>query len=159
MSMNDLHRAFRLIDEHSDEADFVGTRSEELVELAASALGLTFPPTYREFLLRLGAGDIAGAEFYGVITADFVNSGVPDAIWLAMRHRNTSQLPKSLVMVYTYGEGTYCAIDTSQRIANGESPIVIWDPGLSLPDDKLEVVAEDFGRFFYKTIEYMLRDC
>jgi hypothetical protein len=44
-SMDDLERAFALIRENADDADFVGPRDAEMIEAAESALGLSFPAT------------------------------------------------------------------------------------------------------------------
>ncbi len=90
--MNELEQAIRLIDQNAASADFEGPKSEELVRLAEGALGLTLPPTYREFVRRQGCGDIAGEEFYGVIKDDFENSTVPNGIWLTLNERRTANL-------------------------------------------------------------------
>jgi hypothetical protein len=64
-----------------------------LVLKAESALGLKFPPTYRKFLLEYGCGNIFGMEFYGVVDDNFINSSIPDAIWITLNERKTSNLP------------------------------------------------------------------
>jgi len=56
-------------------ADYEAAR--ELVVQAEEALGSRFPHSYRSFVGELGAGDIAGEEFYGVIDDNFDSSGVP----------------------------------------------------------------------------------
>jgi hypothetical protein len=50
---------------------FAGSKADDLIQKAEKALGLYLPPTYRRFVSALGAGDIAGQEFYGVIDDDF----------------------------------------------------------------------------------------
>lgn len=146
MSMNDLQQAFELIEEHSDDADFDGPKDERVVAAAEDALGLIFPPTYRTFLLRLGCGGISGFEFYGVINADFENSGIPDAIWFTLRERVDSQLPQSLVLIAETGEGGYYALDTSDTLDDGECSVVEWVPGAS--DPPIQKISTDYGRFF-----------
>ncbi len=159
MSLDDYPAAARLVSEHSDLADFVGERPEELVERAEAALSLRFPPSYRSFLRELGAGDIAGEEFYGLVTDDFENSSVPDGIWLTLDEREASNLPEALVVVYSDGMGNYYCLDTAHQGADGEHPVVMWMPGASEPDDELEVMSEDFGRFFYAMVsEGLARD-
>ena len=44
--------------------DFEGAKPESLVARAETALGLTFPPSYRRFLLEMGCGDINGLEIF-----------------------------------------------------------------------------------------------
>jgi hypothetical protein len=147
MSMNDLEQAFHLIEDNAG-GDFEGPKPDHLIENAEATLGLSFPPTYREFLRRLGAGDIAGAEFYGVIKDDFIHSSVPDAIWLTLDERKNSNLPESLIIVADTGYGHYYAIDVSKKTATEESPIVEWSPG----DNSSQVVADDFGAFLLQRL-------
>ncbi len=152
MSLDDYTAGAQLVSEHSDLADFVGERPEELVEQAEAALGLRFPPSYRAFLRELGAGDIAGEEFYGLITDDFENSSVPNGIWLTLDEREVSGLPESMVIVYEEDDEGYVAIDTAQQRPGDEHPVVLWSAGASEPDDEFEVVAEDFGQLFRERV-------
>jgi len=149
--MEDLDEAFEII-EHNGESDFDGTKSEYLLGKAEQALGLSFPPTYRAFLSRLGCGDIAGAEFYGVVKDDFVNSGVPDAVWLTLDERKSSQLPKSHILIGSTGDGGYYAIDCSQPSGDGENPVVEW----WARSQKQSIIASDFGEYFLRSIREAL---
>jgi hypothetical protein len=151
MSMENLDQAFKLIQLHDDRADFDGPKSDELLSKAEQALELSFPPCYRAFLSRLGCGDIAGLEFYGVIREDFDDSGIPDAIWLTLDERTSSQLPASHIIVAETGDGGYYAIDCSDS-SNGECPVVQWWPGAN----KQEMVASDFGEFLLRSIQIAL---
>ncbi len=144
--MNDLEKAFHLIDANPTSADFAGPKSEQLIANAEAELRLTFPPTYRRFLHRLGAGAVLGAEFYGVIKDDFEHSGVPDAIWLTLKYRKTSKIPESFVIVSDTGDGNYFAIDVSKKNAAGESPVLEWSPVSNLS----KVVSDDFGTFLFQ---------
>jgi hypothetical protein len=156
MSMTDLQAAIECVRQHPGRGNFEGEKADDLIRKAESALGLTFPTTYREFLRELGCGNVGGAEFYGVIDADFVNSSVPDAIWLTLDERVSSELPRELIVVAETGVGSYYAIDTRQREATGESPIVEWIPGRSKPTDKLEILWKDYGSFFLNQIQSCL---
>jgi hypothetical protein len=155
MSMKDLEEALQLIREHEDQAFFAGPRDERFIEAAERALGLSFPPTYRRFLRELGCGDIAGEEFYGLVDDDFVDSGIPDGIWLTLKVRQEdSEFPRHLIIVAATGDGGYYAIDTSRRSSEGESPVVMWFPGP--PGGHVEEVAEDFGAFMLQQIKQAL---
>lgn len=142
----------RTIQDNVDTSDFMGARPDALVRSAEAALGVKFPPSYRRFVTELGAGSIAGEEFYGVTTSDFEVSSVPNGIWLTLTQRKTSGLPKHLVLVYGVGNGQYFALDTSKHSEDGESPLVVWTPGASKAEDELETAAADFGSFFLKTV-------
>lgn len=156
MGLHDLQAGLRLVEEHGEEADFAGARPEELIERAEAALGLRLPPSYRAFVGELGAGDIAGEEFFGVTSADFEISSVPNGIWLTLSEREDSGLPEALVVVYSVGDGTLYALDTAQAGDDGEAPVVAWVPGMSASGEELETIAADFGTFFRKTVESAL---
>jgi antitoxin YobK len=152
VSLEDYRSGRDLIEAHAEEADFEGERSEQLVEQAEAALGLAFPPSYRAFVRELGAGDIGGEEFYGIVDEDFENSGIPDAIWLTLGERGSSNLPDSLILVGATGDGSYFALDTARTDAAGEAPVVVWTPGASSPGEDLEQIASSFGSFFAEAI-------
>ncbi len=145
MGMAELDAVLRLVEEHDDEADFVGPREESLIEAAEQALGLRFPPTYRRFLLELGTGGFDGEEIYGIISEDLGRAGVPNAIWLTLDERQSSGLPGSMVTIYNDGMGGFFVLDTAKPGKGGEPPVEVWQPGASQPDDTLEVVGDDFG--------------
>jgi hypothetical protein len=145
--MDDLDQFLRLVEEHDDEADFVGPRGAALVEAAESALGVSFPPTYRRFVTELGAGDIAGQEFYGIVSGEFVSSSVPNGIWLTLTARREWPLPGSMVVVGFDGGIGYYVLDTAKGVADQEPPVELWHPGASVPGEPLEQVAADFGAF------------
>jgi antitoxin YobK len=153
VSLEDYREAASLISSHSDSARFGRERAAELVERAEAVLGVRFPPSYRTFVRELGAGDVAGEEFYGITSDEFVDSSVPNGIWLTLREREDSGLPEHLVIVYEDDEGDYYTLDTSKEGSESENPVVLWIPGASQPDDDLEQVADDFGTFFRETVE------
>lgn len=148
MSVSELEQAFQLIDQNKASADFEGPKSEELVRSAEAALGLTLPPTYREFVRRLGCGDISGEEFYGIIKDDFEKSSVPNGIWLTLNERKVANLPESIIIVADNGVGGWYAIDTSKKNTDGDSPVVDWWPN----NQPSQVVAEDFGVFLLQRL-------
>ncbi|AIS10581.1 hypothetical protein JM49_02500 [Pseudomonas chlororaphis subsp. aurantiaca] len=155
MASTDIVKGLDFAVKHGLQVDFDGEKSADLVDAAEITLGVIFPPSYREFLTSLGCGDAAGHEFYGVISPDFINSGVPDAIWLTLRERVDSKLPSRLVIVGAQGDGAYYALDCGRVTEGKECPVIIWWPGASeekLIDDA-EVLAVDFGSFFLDKIK------
>ncbi|OCG35163.1 hypothetical protein A9G29_02425 [Gilliamella sp. Fer2-1] len=149
MSVQDVIDTINVIERNSENADFLGHKDPNLVIAAEKSLNITFPNSYRYFLTELGAGGIYGQEFYGVINNDFINSGIPDAIWLTLKERKESNLPEYLVLIYFGGDGDYYAIDCRDP---NNAPIVYWEPGASQENDKLHKIADDFGAFFKETI-------
>lgn len=146
--MKPIDKAIWLIKEN--DGDFEGPKNECLVKKAQHALGIKFPPTYKQFLMELGCGDIEGFEFYGVINSDFENAGVPDAIWLTLSERKEG-LPEDLVIVGSSGYGTYFAIDTSRRSDTGECPVIEY-----MKDCERRFIANDFGEFLLNEINSVL---
>ncbi|MDF7675788.1 SMI1/KNR4 family protein [Neisseriaceae bacterium ESL0693] len=149
MSVIDVKETIELINKHPNISDFVGKINPVWIDQAEKVLGIKFPTDYKYFLENLGCGDIYGVEFYGIIKDNFINSGIPDAIWLTLKERKESELPDYLVIVYFGGDGDYYAIDCRDP---SNAPIVYWAPGASKPNDKLYKVADDFGCFFKETI-------
>lgn len=149
MSVNDVKDTIALIEQDSENVDFDGHKDLSLIIAAETALNIKFPDSYCYFLENLGCGDIYGQEFFGITKADFINSGIPNAIWLTLKERKESDLPEYLVIVYFGGDGDYYAIDCRDP---HNAPIVYWEPGVSKKSDKLHKIADDFGIFFKETI-------
>jgi len=148
--MEDLKKAFEIINKNAEEGRFSGPKAEELILMAERVLSLKFPPTYKEFLRRFGAGSIFGVEIYGITRAEFINASIPNGIWLTLREREDIQLPNNLIIIYDYDDGVYFAIDTSIITAEQENPVVAW--AQDLPDNQIKIIAPDFGKFLLKII-------
>lgn len=150
MSIDDVNKTIALINSHLDEADFDGNKDEGLVKLAENYLGVTFPDSYRYFLKKLGCGDIAGQEFYGVINEEKINSGIPDATWITLKHRKQSNLPTKYIIFYDFGDGDYAVLD-SEKNNQGNNIVEVWSPG----ENTFQFHSDDFGKFFYEKIKQM----
>lgn len=142
--MADFQQVLRLIAANPEEGFFVGPRDLALIALAEKALGGRFPPTYREFVAMLGAGDFGGFEVYGVIDGEFENSSVPNGVWLTLDERRLSGLPHSLVIVASTGDGSYYCVEMSDE---RDTPVVVYQPAYPADQQRLDEVAEDFGAF------------
>lgn len=151
MQKSYFEKATEIINQNSQFNNFVGSRPDSLIEKGELRLGLKFPPSYREFLKKYGAGYFAGESYYGLIGENFEDSGHPDGIWLNISSRSYG-VPNHLVIVNGLGEGTEFAIDTSKPDQKGECPIVAVPIGYQGGFD-LEVIANSFGEFFYNTIQ------
>jgi antitoxin YobK len=117
MSIEDVDQALALIAEHRDEGTFAGPADDATIERAEALLGLTFPPTYRRFLRHLGAGDIWGEEFYGIVDEELEEPLVPNVVGLALAERSAGSLPVHLLPVYALGDGTIFGLDFSATLA------------------------------------------
>ncbi len=144
MSIEKYHLALKLI-EDSGLGDFEGSKPESLVAQAETSLDLTFPPSYRKFLLEMGCGNINSFEIYGLINDNFENSSIPDGIWLTLNERKLNGLNSDYVLIGEGGDGTFYALDTKQIGYDNESPVV----RLSADWKQSEKVAKSFGHYFF----------
>lgn len=158
MSMRDLETAFSIMKANADLMDFVGPRPEALVAAAETAIGFTFPNTYRKFLLELGAGSFGATEIYGVVDADFVNSAVPDGVWCTLQDRAKGYIPTGFFEVYDTGLGSCYCLDLAQRDSQGECPVFEFYPGAPMDEQPSEPVAEDFGSLLLQLVQEELED-
>ncbi|HEY1906964.1 MAG TPA: SMI1/KNR4 family protein [Myxococcaceae bacterium] len=147
MTLEKYRRATELVAK-AGGGDFVGARPESLVARAEAALGLRFPPSYREFLLEFGAGDIAGFEVYGVIDEEFGDVRVPDAIALTLDARRSGLDPR-YILIGTLGDGSHDCLDTVHLGPGGEAPVV----QLSSEFDDPVTLADSFGEYFLVEVQ------
>jgi hypothetical protein len=153
MGNEKIIKAFRIINDNKNiSSSFHGKISEKLIVKAEKYLEIKFPNSYREFLLEHGNGFFNGREFYGIVNEDFINSSIPDGIWLTMDERINFNLDKSLILIEQSIE-YYYAIDTSRTI-NDENPIIDVIPGLK--KEECNIIANDFGSFFLNEIKQSL---
>jgi hypothetical protein len=148
--MQDYELARAMMAEHPSWCDFEGPRGETLVALAETKLGLTFPPTYRRFLLELGTGTFGTAEFYGVIHDNFEDSSAPDAIWYTMSERRQGRLPSDLIVVGSHDEGLLLVEGSPGR--NAEGKVIEIVGGYPLDQQEQGVIAADFGEYLRMSV-------
>ncbi|HTS82715.1 MAG TPA: SMI1/KNR4 family protein [Myxococcaceae bacterium] len=153
MTVEKYRRARELITK-AGGGDFAGPKPESLVARAEEALGLRFPPSYRQFLLELGCGDVGGFEVYGVVDDDFVHSSVPDAIWMTLEERRNVGLDPRYLVIGTLGDGTLDCLDTVHLGRDGEAPVV----QLSSEGEDPVRLADSFGEYFLTEVESALSE-
>jgi hypothetical protein len=147
VSLRDYQIAKSLIEEAG--GDFDGPKSEDLIAAAEQALELGFPPSYRQFLLDLGCGDVNGLEVYGLIDHRFEKSSVPNGIWLTLNERRNIQLDHAYILIGDGGDGCYLALDTRNADGSGENPVV----RLSVDGEESESVAMSFGAYLLNAVK------
>jgi antitoxin YobK len=147
MSIQDYETAKGLIKSSSKVSTFRGRKDERLIDVAERELSVEFPKSYRKFLQEFGSGGLGSFEIYGLINDNFVNSGIPDVVWLTNKGRKEWNLPKFLIPIYDLGDGELFCVDL-RTLKEGEAEIVAYTPGYSINNEKLEKVADDFGTLF-----------
>lgn len=115
-----------------------------MIKAAERNLSVEFPQTYRKFLQEFGSCGLGSFEIYGLVSDNFINSGIPDVVWLTNKGREEWGLPKYLIPIYDLGDGEWFCIDL-RTLKEGEANIVPYTPGYSSSDQYIEKVADDFG--------------
>ncbi|MFJ8258568.1 SMI1/KNR4 family protein [Peribacillus asahii] len=153
MSWSNYEKAIELLEQNQEECDFEGLRSENLIEKAETVLGIKFSKIYRHFLINYGAGNFGSQEVFGVIHDDFINSGVPDAIWYTMIERRDSRLSDNFLIIYDTGiDEVYC-LDFNKLNGENEPAVVSINLGIDFSEQSIELIADDFGDFLLELIQ------
>jgi hypothetical protein len=161
MSMKDLYKAFELVENNfeNEEKVFSGPQSHALIKKAEAALHTSFPKTYKIFLEKYGCGGVGSLEIYGLIKDEefeeekIFSSGIPNAVWTTLKYQKEYGYPTHLITIASLGNGDEYCIDTQQVDGNGENPIVVYPILKPESGQKLEIVAEDFGKFFLDMVQ------
>ena len=98
--------------EESSNGNFDGAKSEDLIEKAELFLEVKFPKEYKDFLRKLGCGDINGKEIYGIISDKFENSSIPNMVWFTASSRKEFSISKNLIFIASSDEYDF-VIETS----------------------------------------------
>jgi antitoxin YobK len=144
MSLEAYNQAKQIILSNNEQSDFVGPCSKEFIVQAEQKLGLKFTGSYLDFLLSFGAGNFGAEEIYGIISNDFENSSIPDAIWYTITERRESKLPKNLLIIYDTGSDEVYCLDFN-KIDNKEPKVVSFVPGIAIENQTYEIIANNFG--------------
>jgi hypothetical protein len=110
------------------DAFIAGGQTQAIVASAEAKLGLSFPPSFREYLLRWGNLSFDGCEYYGLTrNTDFENASIPNCVWFTLRKRSQVGLPGSLVVFRNIDDDEYVCVDTDHALDGEERGIAIWD--------------------------------
>jgi hypothetical protein len=132
---------------------FAGPRGE-LIPAAEAALGFSLPPSYRQFIERLGAGSIGSFEVYGLTGQPFTGV-VPDAVGRTLRDREgPSRLPHTMLVIGSDGTGGDYVLDVSK---GAEPPVEVWEGGRSVLGRQLERVGDSFGSWLLENVRIETR--
>jgi hypothetical protein len=141
------------IKQRNKSLSWAGPQQPSTVRTAESILGLRLPLSYTAFLLSFGAGGIKGDEISGLREDNPFLHGEGNVCADTIRWRGEIGMPDHLILVHaTEDELGYC-LDSSSPDAEGEYPVVAYDPDLPRSAAP-RVVFASFGEFL---LEY-LRD-
>jgi len=147
MGMHDLHAAYTLIDRHPNLNHFRGRQSEAKIRGAETALGCLFPPTYRDFLRRLGGGGFGSVPFQYLSGRRYPDTTDEDLVGYVLRCRTDLGDPDYIISVCVPDFLLRACLDLRYVDEGGEMPIVHWASFYTRPRKRHRRLAPDFGRF------------
>jgi len=158
MDDRNLDQAFILIDQWPQLQRFAGPQSEASIDKAESLLNLTFPPSYRRFLSKYGAGGFGSLDIYGIVNSTLDSAELPNAIWLTLQERVTAGLPHSLVILAQGDDDdAYVCLNCLQESGStSEVPVIAYDPqGMESLADSYRI-AKTFGSFLLRVVQMVI---
>jgi len=150
-------RAVELINKKKIDFTKNNKKTECFISEAEVFLSVLFPKSYKVFLKDFGYATFLGLRIYGIIDNNFINSSIPDAIWLNTSNRKDFNQPTHIITISDIGDGSYYALDLSQMNDDNECPVVIWPIGGYEMTPVLEIVAPDFGTWFLDEIKEQVK--
>ncbi|KEZ47964.1 hypothetical protein GS18_0218470 [Metabacillus indicus] len=144
-----MNKAFKIIEDNIEEADFLGSVEENEIIEAENRLKLQFPESYKQFIKHYGLGDIFGEEIYGLGVEPL---GIPSVIWITELLRKEMELPKDYLVIYNSGvNNEYHAIDCNPNENFGS--VISFTEGISFKEQEINMEFSSFGEFFLKLLE------
>jgi antitoxin YobK len=137
----------------SERANFGHGVPEQVIADAERHLGVAFPPSYRWWLEKYGAGYIGGYELQGLVPEMIANREpdlplIGDLVYLADLRAKRPGHPMHLLEILSYEGDEVYLLDTARRGPDGECPVVCRHAG----SDELQDVAADFAGFLEREL-------
>jgi hypothetical protein len=153
MATPDPHERLAALIAQSARAKFGRGVSEEVIADAERHLGMSFPPSYRWWLMNYGGGYLGSCELQGLFL-EMIDSSEPDLpligdlVYLADLNAMRPAHPKHLLEILSYEGDEVYFLDTARPNANGEYPVIGRYPSV----DELQDVAIDFAAFLEREL-------
>ena len=133
----------RMLDEL--DGDISGPKPEEMVAAAEAKLGVPFPPSFRQYLLKWGNVSFEGIEYYGLTqNSDFDNSGIPNCVWYTLKQRRQVGLPDHLIIFLNHDGDEFICIDTDHVLDGDERGIAFWNNAERTVSDQLAITFAEY---------------
>ncbi|WP_174931332.1 SMI1/KNR4 family protein [Burkholderia lata] len=123
-----------------------GPVSIEKIQEAESLLRVEFSSSYKEYLFEYGVVEIDGRSFAGLTPNSVGDMG--DVVAFTRYARENYSLPNQYVALDFQDGDAFLCIDTSQKDADGESPMALVSP---VDGRKMgSVAAKNWGDYLVK---------
>jgi hypothetical protein len=125
---------------------------EQVVAAAEQVMGIAFPPSYRWWLGRYGAGYLGGYELQGLAPV-MPSERDPSEVFIGdvvqtFRCNIANGQPAHLVEILNYDGDEIYYLDMSATAADGEAPVVCRSSHVS----QVQRVAESFAAFLCREL-------
>ncbi len=159
MSIKDLEKAIDIIYRHfsQDEVTIGKGCPQSFMDIVEDRLGVNFPISYKKFLTQKGQGGVGSLFISGIRAVnaeELFDTGIG---WKVKNDRKQFNIPSHIIRIEDIGNGDCYALDLSQMNKEGECPVVVWPIGGYEATPELEIVAPDFGTFFFEMVEEQIR--
>ena len=147
-----VERVRRRLGDHESPCRITGPAADSAIAAAEEALGVEFPPSYRQFLKTFGG--IALPTHLGIVH-DFggVAPEGADVVGRTLKAREERRLAMHLVVVGMGAEfQEWFCLDLSKPRANGEYPIVLFDARDNALDQQF---YDDFGQMLNEVLGFV----
>ncbi len=146
--MATVRKAAEIIEAYPEYAQFAGGVPFEEIWVTEQELEVTFPDSYRDFLLKYGCGTFGGSLVYGLGVPSDTS---PSVVWATNLMRDSDDFfPADLVPVQGGAEGDVLCLATSRLDEDKECPVVQWIPEMSFEEQAFEVVHKTFAHFLLR---------
>ncbi|NEX93805.1 SMI1/KNR4 family protein [Caulobacter sp. 17J65-9] len=127
----------RILLGNRDLADVGEPQTSAAIKRAEDALGVKFPPSFREYLSKWGWVSFGPNEYFG-LGAEFNN-----VVRRTKEARDRNALPHCMIVICDREGDEYVCIDTS-RCWNADCEVIVWDIPAKSPSRGRSNSFEDF---------------
>jgi hypothetical protein len=151
--MDEIEDLIAQLREKGEQVSTVGPQSEKTIADLEHALGVTLPPSYRQFLAHFGGFKLLGSSVSGILDGQPLAKGTGSLYGDTQLFRRELGGPEHLLVIQPDQEAPYC-LDTRKPDRNGEMPVVCYE----LDTKHVDRMAASFGEWFAEYLELQLDD-
>ncbi|HEX3314274.1 MAG TPA: SMI1/KNR4 family protein [Gemmataceae bacterium] len=129
--------------ENGEQVWIAGPQPEQAIVSLEHALGVSLPPSYRQFLTKFGAFKLLNSSVAGIVGGNPLAKVAGSLYGDTQQYRQDCGLPKHLLVIQPDEDAPYC-LDTRKLGRDGEMPVVCYEPDSGYIDR----MASSFGEWF-----------
>lgn len=136
--------------------DDVRRPDANMVDRVEMRLGVTLPPSYRDFLLSVGVLASGPVEISGIGNTGLNGENSSHVIFATEDARRKNVITHTMIEIGTVGDGSFYVIDCAERDRSGESPV--YEVSVGGVNEGKERIADSFGSFLLKKVRDAIDD-